>query len=352
MSKSLKYFYLAAAVVILIVGSHFFYKQAVTAPMNEQSEQIDFVVASGQSVQGIAQNLKEAGLLNSIFLFKVYVWEQGRGTDFQAGRYALNTDMSLQEIVNKMTSGETRDNTETVKIIEGWRLDRIARYLEDEGLFPQEDFLAVTGYPRIYRQEDELPGARDFSTTFDFLRSNPSGYSLEGYLFPDTYEIYNNAPPDNVVVKMLSNFDSKVTEEMRAEIERQGKTLHEIVTMASLLEKEVQTKEDMKIVAGIFWEKIERNDPIRSCATLAYILGEDKVQYSTEDTEIESPFNTYQNSGLPPAPIGNPGLKAIKAAIYSAKTDYNYFLSPSGSDDTVFSKTWEEHLRNKRKYLD
>lgn len=352
MSKSLKYFYLVLAVIILVAGSSFFYRQAVTAPAGSGSERVNFVITPGQGVQEIAEDLKEEKLLNSVFLFQAYVWEQDKEKNFQAGSYSLDPDMSIQEIVNKITSGDTLGNTETIKTIEGWRLDRIAQHLESKELFPAEEFLEVAGYPLVnYSHNNDLPAPRDFSDTFPFLRSKPSEYGLEGYLFPDTYEIYSDASPDDVVIKMLSNFDNKVTDEMMADIEKQGKTLHEIVTMASLLEKEVQTEEDMKIVSGVFWKKIGEDDALRSCASLAYILGEDKARYSTEDTKIESPFNTYQNAGLPPAPVGNPGLQAIKAAIYPTETDYNYFLSPVGSDETIFSRTWEEHLRNKDRYL-
>jgi UPF0755 protein len=150
---------------------------------------------------------------------------------------------------------------------------------------------------------------------------------------------------------MLDNFDRKLNKEMKDDIVATGRSIHEIVTMASLLEKEVRTYEDMRIVSGIFWDKIERGEALRSCATLAYILGENKPTYSTEDTKVDSPFNTYQNPGLPPAPISNPGEKAIRAAIYPTETDYNYFLNTLDTGETIFSRTFEEHKRNKIKYL-
>ncbi len=150
---------------------------------------------------------------------------------------------------------------------------------------------------------------------------------------------------------MLNNFDGKLTDEMQNNIAEQDKTIYEIVTMASIIEKEVRTLEDMEIVSGIFWDRIKYGQPLESCATLAYVLGVNKEQYSIEDTKIDSPYNTYRNPGLPPGPICNPGLNAIKAAIYPQYTEYNYFLSRQDTGETVFSKTLEEHNRNKARYL-
>ncbi|MBU4082674.1 endolytic transglycosylase MltG, partial [Patescibacteria group bacterium] len=137
----------------------------------------------------------------------------------------------------------------------------------------------------------------------------------------------------------------------RAEIKKQGKTVEEVVIMASILEKEVRTDRDRRIASGIFWRRLGNNYPLQSCATIAYILDEDKWRYSTEDTKVDSPYNSYQNVGLPKGPICNPGLSAIRAAINPQENDYNFFLSkPDG--ETVFSKTLEEHNTNKAKYLE
>jgi UPF0755 protein len=121
--------------------------------------------------------------------------------------------------------------------------------------------------------------------------------------------------------------------------------------MASVIEKEVRSANDMKIVSGIFWNRIKNGQALESCATLAYILGVNKSQYSYEDTRINSPYNTYINRGLPAGPIANPGLKAIEAAIYPEDTAYNYFLTASETGETIFSKTYQEHLNNKNKYI-
>jgi uncharacterized YceG family protein len=155
---------------------------------------------------------------------------------------------------------------------------------------------------------------------------------------------------EEIVKKMLNNFDSQLTLELRDEIAKQGKSLEEVVTMASIIEKEVISEKDRKIASGIFWDRIKNGQPLQSCATISYVLGTNKKQYTFEDTRIQSPYNTYLNQGLPPGPICNPGISAIRAAIYPTNTDYNYFLSDPETGNTVFSKTIEEHNSNKVKY--
>lgn len=224
-----------------------------------------------------------------------------------------------------------------LRVIEGWNRKQIQSSWEQAGIIFTKPL------------KEETAGA--WSSRFDFLKGVPAKDSLEGYLFPDTYRIYASSTSETAIEKLLANFADKVTPEMIADIKRQGRTLPEVITLASLIEKEVRSSADMEIVSGIFWNRLERRQPLQSCATLAYILGENKPQYSEADTKIDSPYNTYQHYGLPPAPIANPGLRAILAALHPSTTPYNYFLTRPDTGETVFSKTYEEHLRNKAKYL-
>lgn len=224
-----------------------------------------------------------------------------------------------------------------ITIIEGWNIKQIDNYLSEQGV-------------SIDKRVADFK-VRDFKSDYDFLADAPAGASLEGYLFPDTYRVFASTTADEIIHKMLGNFATKVSPEMITEIGKQKKTLHQVVTMASVVEKEVTSKNDMKIVAGIFWDRIKNGQALESCATLAYILGENKAQYTYEDTRIDSPYNTYLNRGLPPGPIANPGLNAISGSISPTYTDYNYFLSRPDTKETVFSKTYAEHTANKQKYL-
>lgn len=277
---------------------------------------------------------------------------------------SLATDNSLFARLDHIFSKEKPVELETrpektVRFIEGWTSRNMGQYLEDQGIWQSEEFLAAVGFPQLdYSQEKELSKPLDFSNRFSFLEDKPKNRGLEGYLYPDTYRIYAaSSTPADLIEKMLLNFDKRLTAQMRADIAKQGKTIYEIVTMASLLEKEAPINyssgdnKDARIISGIFWDRIKVGQALQSCASLAYILGVNKAQYSTEDTQIESDYNTYKYRGLPPGPISNPGILAIEAAIYPISTNYNYFLTPAGSKDIIYAATYQEHLLNKNKYL-
>ena len=224
-----------------------------------------------------------------------------------------------------------------ITLIAGWNLKNINSYLDDQGFKFSADLLKLK--------------ARDYAATYDFLADAPKNATLEGYIFPDTYRVYASSTLDEVLAKPLNNFSAKLTPTMRMDIQKQGKSVYEILTMASILEKEVKTPSDLKIVSGIFWQRIKNGQPLQSCATLAYVLGVNKPQYSDADTQANSLYNTYKYRGLPPGPISNPGLEAIMAAIYPTASAYNYFLSRPDTGATIFSQTYSEHLKNKAKYL-
>lgn len=232
----------------------------------------------------------------------------------------------------------------TLRVIEGYRNADISNLLVKNNLATDAEFVQAQ---------------KDYNLSkFSFLDDKPKGTDLEGYLYPDTYRVYASSTATEIITKMLSNFDQKLTTKMRADIASQGKTISEILTMASIIEKEAPisyakgNNQDAKIISGIFWHRIKIGQALQSCATLAYVLGVDKEQYSSVDTKFPSPYNTYENPGLPPGPISNPGILAIEAAIYPTPSNYNYFLTPTGSKDIIYAATYEEHLRNKNKYLE
>lgn len=342
--KIIKYSLILIAVILIIAG--LFYWRGITTPAGGQGQDILFMVEKGQSVNQISQNLYGAGLIKSKFNFEVYIWLTEQETKIKSGEYNLSPSLTIREIVKILAAGETLSKERKITIIEGWNVDDINKHFKENNIISGSSFVDIAK-ARIGKWEMgigklEKPG---------FLNDAPPSASLEGYLFPDTYRVFKAATAEDIVKKMLGNFDNKLTDEMRNDIAKQGRTIYEIVTMASIIEKEVRTPEDMEIVSGIFWDRIKYGQPLESCATLAYILGVNKEQYSIEDTKIDSPYNTYRNPGLPPGPICNPGLNAIKAAIYPRYTEYNYFLNRQDTGETVFSKTLDEHNRNKARYL-
>lgn len=303
----MKYFITLIVVIILIGG--FWVWQGIYYPVSPDSDEtVIFLVKKGEGAKEISIHLKEQGLIRYASFFKVYALVQDQAEKLQAGEYELSPGMAIPEIVNKLASGDRIKKM--ITIIEGWTVKDIANYLEVEELDP----------------------------------------SLEGYLFPDTYEISPEDGIEEIVEKMLDNFDKKLTSELREEISSQGKTVHEIVTAASLLEKEVRTFEDKKIVAGILWKRLESNMFLQVDATIAYITGRKTTKILKEELQIDSPYNTYKYKGLPLGPISNPGLESILAAIYPQESQYFYYLStPEG--ETIFSRTLKEHNEAKVKYL-
>lgn len=329
--------------VLVVIIAGFVYWQNLTAAPNGNGSGLEqvFVVSKGDSASQIGEKLGQAGFIKSPLAFKYYVWKNK--LSLKAGEYILSPKLNIEEIISILAGGQSVNNEKTVKIIEGWNMREIDEYLKKNSLLSDGEFLSLAKSPvSSWKFDFDKP---------EFLSKVSQQSDLEGYLFPDTYRIFKDADSGDLIQKMLDNFDQKLTKEMRADIKKQGKSIEEIITMASLIEKEVRTENDMKIVSGIFWDRIKNRQALQSCATLAYILGVNKTQYTYEDTKINSPYNTYQNPGLPPGPISNPGLNAIKAAIYPTYTDFNYFLSRPDTGETVFSKTLDEHNFNKAKYL-
>lgn len=335
MFKIIKFSVLSGLIILLF--AFVYYKSSINKPIAAgEVEAKIFIVEKGEGVNIISQKLEDAGLIKSRTFFRIYAVRSNRQTDLKAGKYLLSQSMSIIEIVDVLTNGNVLNEEKSIKIIEGWNNKDIAEYFNENGLDGNK-FLEI-----VKNVKDEK---------YSFLNDIPKGYDMEGFLFPDTYRIFINSNEDEVVNKMLDNFNVKLTEKMRTDIKAQGKTVYEIVIMASVIQKEVRGEDDMKLVSGVFWNRIKNNKPLESCATLAYILGVNKKQYTLEDTKIDSAYNTYQNQGLPPGPISNPGIKAIEAAIYPTDSDYFYFLSSFEDGETIFSKTYDEHLRNKAKYL-
>jgi UPF0755 protein len=339
-------------IVLAVAITIFCYYEDINSPAGTNVEKVSFIVTPGEGVKKISKNLLNAGLIKSEVHFNFYVHQVKKESLIQAGTYELSPTMTIKDITRILSAGQTVGTEREVTIIPGWTLRDVADYFAKQGITSQKDFYKLTGEPLKNYQSAKLENRpKDFSTDFAVLSDKPQGAGLEGYLFPDTYRVYQDASVEDVIGKMLSNLQSKLTPQMLSDIKAQGKTVYQIITMASVIEKEVSKKDDMKIVSGIFTNRMKIGQPLQSCATLAYILGENKPIYSLEDTKVDSPYNTYRHQGLPPGPICNPSLQAIEAAIYPVKTDYGYFLSRPDTGETVFSKTLEEHNRNKAKYL-
>lgn len=259
-------------------------------------------------------------------------------------------------LVDRQARIEEAANQKAVQVswraIEGWTIADIAGDLEKRGLVTEKDF--NQGLKSALFSYDFLGELKD-------LTFKPS--SLEGYLFPDTYFVAAKPTAKSVIQKMLDNLGGKITEQMRADIKKQNRSIFEVLTLASIVEKEVGRntattsaadqqvlQEERETVAGIFMNRLKIGMALQSDATIGYITKKNDPQASSADLLIDSPYNTYKYRGLPPGPISNPSLSAIKAAIYYKATDYLYFLTKKDGT-AVYAKTLEEHNANKRKYL-
>ncbi len=322
-------------IVFLLLIFFIFFE--IYVPINPNShEKIIFTVQKGWSDDEIANELQKLNIIRNSYFLKFYAILSLKHSKLQAGEYNLSPRMSIYQITNKMAYGDVIKDE--VKILEGWDVKDIGKYLESKNICQQSYFISLT--------------QKDYSDEFDFLQDKPKDVGLEGYLFPDTYEISKGETCEDILNAMLVNFDKKLTPELRTEIKKDPKgapkSIFDIVTMASIIEKEVRNLEDKKIVSGIFWKRLEIYMPLQSCATINYITGKNDPGALLKDIQIDSPYNTYKYRGLPKGPISNPGINSIIAAIYPTQTKYLYYLS---NGKTVFSETLEQHEAARAKYL-
>lgn len=300
---------------------------------------IPFSIEKGQGSYHIARNLEGAGLIRSRAMFTLYAFFTRGAFKLQTGDYLLASSLSAHAILGKLVAGDIVKENITLK--EGWDLHDIAKELEERGFFTRDEFFAVTGYPGAdLRQETTLSPPKDFSGEFAFLKSKPSYLSLEGYLFPDTYQITANETPESLVRRMLKNFEAHLTPDVS----------FETIVLASLLEKEVRTFDDKKIVAGILRKRMENDMRLQADATVVYVREGNHYKVSIEETQVESPYNTYRVYGLPLGPIANPGLESIQAALEPEESPYWFYLS-SHDGTTIFTRNFEEHKAAKAQYL-
>ncbi|MDD3386643.1 MAG: endolytic transglycosylase MltG [Candidatus Pacebacteria bacterium] len=330
-------------IIVFLIFILFYGYKIIQAPLNSNSELKIFTVNIGEPAKKVAYNLEKEHLIKDSSFFLLYLFLTNNNKNIQAGEYLLSPQMSIIDLTKIITKGEI--NKKYITILEGWNLNDIAKYFEEKGIATKEEFYNLVGYPKEIKENSELN-----KLIKNFSLEKPNNISLEGYIFPDTYNVNNGDTAETIVLRSINNWNEKITDDLRIEIKNQNKSIFEIITMASIIEKEAKTLEDKKIVSAIFWKRIEAGIPLQSCPTVLYSLKEEKTQVSTEDTQVDSPYNTYKYRGLPIGPISNPGMDSIIAAIYPTQNNYWYFLSDTNGN-LHFSKTLEEHNQNKYKYL-
>ncbi len=317
-----------------VISFHFFvrHESGKTLVLRES---VAFVVMRGDTTRDVARHLSVAHIISSESVFLWYLAETKQWGRFIAGKYAFSGEVNFESIAQKLISGAVVPKSIRVTFPEGFTAKQIAARISENNL-PGEAFLRLVRSP-----------TREILQANPILSDLPADATLEGFLFPDTYEFAREASAEDILHIFLSNFDTRFDASLRAEMQRQGKTLFEVVTMASLLEAEVRTDADRKLVSDLFARRLRVGMPLQSDATVRYALGIDKAQYSGIDIATDSPYNTYTNKGLPKGPIDNPGMIALRAALFPTPNDFWYFLSDQKTGETVFSRDFEEHKRNK-----
>lgn len=312
--------------IFLLVILYCFYLFIDIDKANKNVSEKIFEIKKNESIFQIAENLEKQNLIKNKFVFEIYIFFTGKYNKLKAGDYLLSPLMNINEITKKFVSGDTIKITITIP--EGFTLKQIEEKLNKVFNFQCKQNPQFCKKRQILISNFQI---KDFQKDFNFLENLSHTINLEGFLFPDTYQFDYSVQEKDIIKKMLVNFDKKITNDLIEEIKKQNKIIYDIIIMASMIEKEVITFEDKRMVSGILWKRLENKMPLQVDATIPY-------------------DNTYEHLGLPIRPICNPGLESIKAAIFPETSEYWYYFS-NKKGETIFSKTFEEHNKMVKKYL-
>ncbi len=317
--------------------------QIETPPDADDVEDVTFVIEPGESVGSITARLMEKDLITDGDLFRRVLQYHGADSAIEAGRFTLRRSMRMEEVMDELQHG--RLLASMVTIPEGWRAEEVAALLEQSGVTSAAEFLSAV---------------RQGSSDYSFLQDRPegAGVNLEGFLFPDTYMLPEDTPAVEVLDTLLTNWDTRVGAELREAASAQGLTLYEVVTLASIVEREARVAEERPLIAGVYLNRLAIGMPLQADPTVQYALGYNENTgrwwnpLTLEDIDTtDSPYNSYKNGGLPPGPICNPGLASISSVVEPEESEYLYFLA-RGDGSHAFATTFEEHLQNQQLYGD
>ena len=307
-----------AFVIIPLAGS--------SSYTGERGVPVYFTVRPGMSVSEIGKELYERGIIDSEMKFWWTAKLNGFENKVKSGTFAMQTGMTPRDALEILVYG----NTVTIRftIPEGFSVRDIAQRLDDEGLVKADAFISLAKTYRPYPYVEEHENVR---------------YAVEGFLFPDTYEINGQFDAARIMQMMAENFDRRLTKEMRDRAREMDLSIYELVTLASLVEKEAYHEEDRPIIAQIFLKRLRLGMPLQADPTVQYLLDAPKEDLLYRDTEIESPYNTYQNVGLPPGPIASPGTASLMAVLHPADTNYLYFVADRNGNN-YYATNYADHL--------
>ncbi|MEK3731348.1 endolytic transglycosylase MltG [Paenibacillus sp. FSL M8-0334] len=328
-------------VLLLIGGGGAFYIWNGLQPVPASDTPVEFTVSPGMGTAAIADLLEEKGLIKNALLLKGYLRLKDEGRNLMAGTYEALPGTSFEQLLSMMNNGEVKPE-EMIRftIPEGYTVKQMAETIARDGDVDKEQFLQLADQRAGWDVPiiEEIPDNEDLT------------HVLEGYLFPATYEIpKKNASAETVIKTMLAEMDKRLAEIPGWEdmLKERGVTLHELMTIASLVEREVVVDHERPLVAGVIYNRLEQDMRLEIDATVQYLLDKPKERLLYADLEVPSPYNTYRNKGLPPGPIASPSLESIKAALMPEKSEYLFYVTKKdGTQEHLFAKTYQEHLKN------
>ena len=326
MRKALRYILILAIVGVLIIGGGLGALYLVPNTFAQDDGTQVLVIEKGQTGTEIADMLYERGLIRSTQSFKLWLYLSGTNDKLQTGHYQIPNKVTVRELISLLQEGHVESIRVTIP--EGYTVGDIAIVLEKNQIMKAKDFLAEA---KTYVPYPYMKGTK------------PATYPVEGFLFPSTYEIPVGATPRDVIQMMADEMNRYLTPAVKKQIQAQHMSIHDFVTLASIVERESLFDADRPTIAGVFKKRLAHGIPLQSDATISYVLGYAKENVTIGDTQLQSPYNTYVSKGLPPGPIANPGKKSLDAVLYSENTDYLYFVADKEGHNH-FSKTYEEHL--------
>ena len=306
-------------------------------PSAEGGEAVIVKIPSGIGSAEVASILKEKGLIRNARVYRIYLEVKGVSDRLQAGTYRFAPGTSLEKITADLVAGNVYRDTIKVTIPEGFRVEQVAERLEQAGVANRERFIQAIQ-------------KGDFSN-YSFVRQIPAErplkYRLEGYLFPDTYEIQKDADETAIVAMMLERLSRELTPERLERLKKLGLSIHDWLTLASLVEREAMVEKERPVIAGVLWNRLKKGWPLQVDATIQYVYGKQKERLTHRDLKIDDPYNTYLYKGLPPGPVGSPGVSSLEAVLFPEEHQYFFYVTKKdGSNEHYFAKTYAEHQQN------
>lgn len=336
--KNIKIIFTILIIILILLGCSInYYISNLGNPLDKNNTEILVVsIPSGSGTDAIGQTLENNNIISNAKKFKLLSKLQGNDGKYKAGEYSLSSAMTVQEIMKIIISGDS--NTTRFTIPEGLTVNQTAEKLAEKNLINIDSF-----------KSEVQNGIFDYK--FMTLLPNTEN-RLEGFLYPETYDIYTTADEHQVINKMLAHFDKLVLDEYYTRATEMGYDMYKIITIASLIERETLFSSERPTVASVIYNRLAINMPLQIDASVQYALPQHKDRLDYNDLEVNSPYNTYQNTGIPPGPICSPSIESIKAALYPDDTNYYYYvLSAERNGSHKFSNTYEAFLKNKKAYI-